>query len=147
MSGCGAKACLQGSFSATAAVGAQDRQKRTPPVSIRFSDAERAALLKHANGEALGPYIKRFVLSRHSAKRPRRKSPTKQHQAIARTLRGLGGSGVSGVLGSLILAFEEGRLMLDRDEERELRRAMAHVTAMRSDLITALGLRDGGGLT
>ena len=144
MSGSGAMERVAGSFSAAATNGARDSKKRTPPVSIRFSADERAALLKHTNGEALGPYIKRFVLSRHSAKRPRRKTPTKQHQAIARTLRGLGGSGVSGVLGSFILAFEEGRLMLNRDEERELRRAMADVTAMRSDLIAALGLRNDG---
>lgn len=145
MSGSDATGYLRGSFSAAVAKGAPEKSKRTPPVSIRFNDAERAALLEHTNGEALGPYIKRFVLSRHSAKRPRRKTPTKQHQAIARTLRGLGGSGVSGVLGSFLLAFEEGRLMLDRGEERELRRAMAHVTAMRSDLIAALGLRNDGG--
>ena len=144
MSGSGAKAGLRGSFS-TASERSQNKGKRTPPISIRLNDAERSVLQKHTNGEALGPYIKRFVLSRHNAKRPRRKTPTRQDQAIARTLRGLGGSGLSGVLGSFLLAFEEGRLMLDRGEEKELRRAMADVTAMRSDLITSLGLRDDGG--
>lgn len=127
----------------SAANGSRPGKGRPPPVSIRFNEAERALLSGHAKDEPLGPYIKRCVLNAHQAPpKPRRKAPSKQTQAIARTLRGLGVSGVSGVLGTLLLAVEEGRLPIDRDDEVELRRAAARVAAIRQDLVAALNVRE-----
>ncbi|MEM1372435.1 MAG: hypothetical protein AAGG72_09455 [Pseudomonadota bacterium] len=138
MSGSGVKNRLPPKFCAAAGNRPQT-PKRPPPVSIRFNADERAALVKMAKGEALGPYIKRCVLKRKS--RP----SGKQHKAIAKTLRGLGQSGVSGALQSLLLAVEEGRLPIERDDEKALRQATSDVLAMRGDLMAALGLHADGG--
>ncbi|MEM9128212.1 MAG: hypothetical protein AAGA97_00570 [Pseudomonadota bacterium] len=119
------------------------KERRAAPVSIRFNDAERALLAEHAGGSALGPYIKRYVLDGHQVSgKPKRKSPSKQKQAIARTLRGLGLSGISGILSTLVLAVEEGRLSIEHHEELELRRAIAEVVSIRSDLVAALDVRE-----
>lgn len=138
MSGSDVKDRLPPKFCAAAGNRPQ-KPKRPPPVSIRFNAKERAALAEMAKGEALGPYIKRRVLKRKS--RP----SSKEHQAIAKTLRGLGQSGVSGALSTLLLAVEEGRLPIEREDEKALRRAVADVAALRWDLMAALGLHADGG--
>ncbi|WP_305988099.1 hypothetical protein [Roseibium sp. MMSF_3544] len=49
-----------------AAMNEHGSKKRSSPVSIRFSDEQRAELEQHADGQALGPYIKGCVLRGHS---------------------------------------------------------------------------------
>lgn len=140
MSGSKSQGGLPSKFDAVAG-GRSKKRNRPPPVSIRFNADEHAALSKKANGETLGRYIKSYVLSGHKT---RSKSASKEQQTIAKTLRGLGQSGVSGALSTLLLAVEEGRLLIDREDEKALRRAATDVGLMRSDLIAALGLhRDG----
>lgn len=116
--------------------------KRAAPVSIRFTADEKQSLEAAAAGEALGPYIKRCVLKQHRVKRKvQPKAKTHQQETVARTLRRLGDSGIYSVLHSLILAVEEQRLILDQDQEDDLRHAAIEVMAMRNDLISALGLQ------
>lgn len=116
--------------------------KRAAPVSIRFTPFEKQSLEVAAAGEALGPYIKRCVLKQHRVQRKAQpKAQTRQQEIIARTLRRLGNSGIYSVLHSLILAVEEQRLILDQDQEDNLRHAAIEVMAMRNDLVSALGLQ------
>ncbi len=90
------------------------RDSRPPPISIRVNEAERPLLLERARGDALGPYINRYVLDRHRiAAKARRKPLSKHQQAIAHSLRSLGLSGISGILDTLLLAVEEGRLPIE----------------------------------
>ena len=116
--------------------------KRAAPVSIRFTTDEKRSLEAAAAGEALGPYIKRCVLKLHRVKRKAQPmAKTRQQETIARTLRRLGDSGIYSVLHSLILAVEEQRLILDQDQEDDLRHAAIEVMAVRNDLVSALGLQ------
>lgn len=141
MSDSHAKNSLSRAFSAASAINLRSKKKRPAPVSMRFSDEERELLELHARGKALGPYLKQFVLKAHQIKRkPAQRSPSKQDQAIARALRGLGRSGVVGVLNGLLLAVEEQRLLLDPDDELEQRRAGCELASLRNDLVVALGL-------
>lgn len=130
---------LGSNFAACSSIRSKRSDKRPSPVSIRFSAGEKESLEAAASGEALGPYIKRCVLRQHRIKR-KRKASTRQHETIARTLRGLGASGVYGVLHTFILAVEEGRLRLEKDEEMDLRQAAFDIAAMRDDLMSALDL-------
>ncbi len=120
----------------------KSKPKRISPVSIRFSDAEHAELMLWTRGEFLGPYIKGHNLSSVRSKRkPRSTLPPRQQQAIAQALRRLGHSGLYDVLSSLVLAVEEGRLLPEQQMEDDLRQALSNVTALRSDLMTTLGMR------
>ncbi|MEM9763529.1 MAG: hypothetical protein AAF968_13650 [Pseudomonadota bacterium] len=65
----------------------------------------------------------------------------KDHEALARVLGRLGRSRLYTDLQRLLLAVEEGRVPLEKDMEAELRTACAEITAMRRDLVTALGLK------
>lgn len=144
MSGSGQSASLRDSFIASTESAPAHKDRRTPPVSIRFGDQERALLEEHADGEPLGPFVKRVVMSLLSGKQPKgRKRESARDQAVARALRGLGTSGVYKALSSQLLAFEEGRLNLERQQECDLRAALAGVIAIRGYLLAALGQRDG----
>ena len=140
MSGSDPSVSLRASFGGHLDQHAKRNAKRVAPVSIRFNDQDRALLEKHADGEALGPFVRRVVLAALSGKR--RKEPNRasaRDQAVARALRGLGTSGVYNVLSNQILAFEEGRLNLERQQERDLRAALASIVTIRNDLLAALG--------
>ena len=145
MSGSGQSMSLRASFDGHSDQHAKRNGKRAAPVSIRFNDQDRALLKKHADGEALGPFVRRVVLAALSGKR--RKAPERdsaRDQAVARALRGLGRSGVYNVLSSQILAFEEGRLNLEMQQERDLRAALTSIVTIRNDLLTALGHQNLG---
>ena len=49
-----------------------DRRKRTPPVSIRFSDAERGLLSEYAGDQPLSRYVRDFVPKAHGTGRKRK---------------------------------------------------------------------------
>lgn len=125
---------------------AKNKKKRPSPVSIRFSDAQRAALESHTNGQALGPYIKDYVLRGHNAQvRPKNRNPIKNHDALARLLRGLGQSELRTYLCALYELASEGQFTADAETTDKLKQACTDVIAMRSDLVAALGLREGCG--
>lgn len=117
------------------------RKKRTPPVSIRFSDDERAWLEAKAKGQPVSRYVRDAVLSGSGVKRkPRRRLPVKDHEALARVLSLLGRSETGRMLGGILFAIELGKLELDGKAETDLRQACADVSAMRSALMASLDL-------
>jgi hypothetical protein len=63
---------------------------------------------------------------------------------MANALRRLGHSGVASFLMNQIVATEEGRLLLTKAEQDELREAYAECYSIRRDLIVALGIDADG---
>ena len=122
---------------------ARQPKKRLPPVSIRFTAAERKELERRAGDQALSTYIRDHLFNEVSTPKRRRirGGPSKHDQAIARALRRLGHCGLAAYLAGQIAAQEEGRLGLCASDEKELRAAYQELYAIRSDLTVALGLQ------
>lgn len=118
------------------------KKKRTPPLSIRFSDEERALLKQRAGSESLSAYIRQRALDGDvTARKTRGRTPIKDHEALARVLSALGRSELHKTLSFIISLSEIGALFFDEEEQDSLRIACADIAAMRSDLVAALGLR------
>lgn len=136
---------IEPKFNASAKIG-QNPKKRPSPVSIRFSDQQRATLEPHANGQALGPYIKEFVLKEHDVgAKPNSRNTTKDHEMLAQLLRALGQSELRTYLCALHELADAGQFIADEETIDQLRQACADITAMRNDLVTALSLRERRG--
>ena len=116
--------------------------KRPSPISIRFSDCQLKDLERHANGQSIGRYIKDYVLDGH---RIRAKSEisgsSKDYEALARLLRVLGQSELRTYLCALYELAKAGQFVTDDETTQGLKKAFIEITAMRNDLIAALGLR------
>lgn len=121
----------------------QKSKKRPSPVSIRFSEEQRAVLEPHADGQALGPYIKEFVLKGHSiGTKPNIRNSAKDYEALARLLRCLGQSELRTYLCALHDLAQAGHFVADKETIDQLRQACSDIAAMRNDLVSALGLRE-----
>lgn len=141
MSGPGSSTSIGSTFRSSAKP-KPTRKKRTPPVSIRFSDDERVWLEAQAKDQPVSRYIRDAVLSGSGVKRrSKRRMPVKDHEALARVLSLLGRSETGRMLGGILFAIELGKLELDSDAEANLRKACEDVTAMRVSRI----LRDQQG--
>lgn len=133
---------IEPKFNASAKI-EQKPKKRPSPVSIRFSDKQLAALAPHTNGQALGPYIKEFVLKGHSVRaKSNNGNSVKDYEVLARLLRGLGQSELRTYLCALHELANNGRFIADEETHGQLRQACADIAAMRNDLVSALGLRE-----
>ena len=122
------------------AASAKPKPKRRPPVSIRFSDEELAKLHAWADGRPLGAIVRERLFGANAKKGRKVAPPPRQQKAMAGALRRLGHSGIAAYLTSQITALEEGRLMLSREEERQLREADRECYLIRHDLVVALGI-------
>lgn len=117
-------------------------KRRPAPLSLRLTPEERARLVEDANGQPLGAYIKsRLFDDNLQSRKPRRRSPSKELQLLARVLRTIGRSGALSILGTLIVAANERRVVLSRDEDSRLRLANQELVSLRLELINALGVK------
>lgn len=117
----------------------------TRPFSIRLTDAERNALLARAGRVPLGTFIRdALLLSDVQAKRQRITNPVVDHAALARVLAALGKSRLSSNLNQLAKAVNIGALPVTPETEADIAEACRAVSAMRGDLVRALGLMEGG---
>lgn len=115
--------------------------KFSPVISVRVNREERTRLEREAQGLTLSAYVRQRLLGDGGAPRKTRgKYPNKDQKALARVLGLLGRSDIYNNMHRLLLAVEEGRVILEADLENELRQSCADVTAMRQDLMAALGL-------
>lgn len=134
-----------GSIASTFRTSAQarkpDRRKRTPPVSIRFSDEERARLASFAGEQPLSRYVRDFVLKGHDIAKRRKSAPAPERKEIAQLLSALGRSELASLLRDTLAAIDDGGLLLEPDTEADLRLACAEISKMRCDLMKALGMR------
>lgn len=116
----------------------------TRPFSIRLTQAERCLLLARAGRVPLSTYIRDAILSADAqTKRRRQANPIKDHEALARVLAALGQSRLSNNLNQLAKAVNTGVLPVTPETEAEISHACAAVSAMRGDLMRALGLMEG----
>ncbi len=121
--------------------GSRTRPRRSAPLSIRLSDAERASLEQKAGGLPLGTFIKQTVLD--EAVRPRKARtapPIRDAEALGRLLGLLGQSRLSSNLNQLAKAANMGALPVTEETEADLRRACAEVLELRRLLLLALGV-------
>jgi hypothetical protein len=116
------------------------RPKRPAPLSIRLTDAERAALATMADGRPLGAFIKGVVLNAPSPYRSRT-SPVKDGEAMGKVLALLGQSRIANNLNQLAKAANLGSLPVSAELMAELAAACAYVHEMRGLLLAALGVK------
>lgn len=115
------------------------------PFSIRLTDDEKRLLVSRAGKLPLGTYVRELILDgKGRAARRRAANPIKDHEALARVLAALGQSELAASLSHLAKAARIGALPVVPETEEEIKRACAAVIAMRSDLMRALGLTEGG---
>lgn len=120
--------------------------KSPPPFSLRLTAAERARLESEAAGKALGAYIRERLFGGDATPRQRRGSPpVKDHEALGRVLGALGQSRLSSNLNQLAKAVNTGSLPVTPETEAEMKEACREVSALRDELLRALGKSPGDG--
>ncbi len=124
---------------------ARSKRKAAPhPFSLRLTVEERARLEQDAGNRPLGAYIRSRLFDGPAPRRGPSRRPVKDQEALARLLGAFGQSRIANNLNQLAKAANSGSFLLTQEGEASLREACDAVTAMRRDLMTALGL-DGGG--
>lgn len=122
------------------------KEKYPPPFSLRLTYGERARLEAQAGDLPLGAYIRDRLLGDDAAPRKRRgNSPVKDKEALAQVLGALGQSRLASNLNQLAKAVNTGSLPVTPETESDLQKAFADVSAMRNDLLRALGKVPGDG--
>ena len=118
-------------------------KKRPSPLSLRLTEDQRAELERRAGRKPLGGYVKECLFQPTGA--PRKAcaavSPVKDHQALARVLRALGSSELTKAIAGILRASDSRALRLTPESEQALQQACADISAIRRDLVKALGLR------
>ena len=119
--------------------------RETKPFSIRLTDAEKRLLLERAGRVPLGTYIRDLILKGDvQVKRARRVNPVKEHEDLARILAALGQSQIANNLNQIAKAVHIGALPVTPETDAGIMGACAAVSAMRVELMRALGLVEGG---
>lgn len=117
------------------------KAKRPAPFSLRLSNQERARLTTEAAGAPLGAYIKAKVLGTPLPLRIRRTGlAIEDRRSLAQVLALLGRSRLSSNLNQLAHAVNIGALPMTPETEAELFEVLREVRALRSLLMSALGL-------
>ena len=126
----------------SASADTNERQERPVYVSLRVTPEEKARLVHDAAGMSISAYVRDRLFGESARPRKTRgKFPVKDHRALARVLRALGGSNLAQDFDALSWAVEDGSANLDPESTRVLRQACADIAAMRRELIKALGLK------
>jgi hypothetical protein len=115
-------------------------KRRPAPLSIRFTDAEKAALRHKAAGIPLGSFIRQLVLGPDVGGGKARKYPVKDGEALGHILGLLGQSRIANNLNQLAKAAHLGALPVTDETEADLRAACAEVVTIRRLLLKALGV-------
>lgn len=122
-----------------------ERQKKEypKPLSVRFTDEERAELERKAGDLTLSAYVRSVCVGESApAHRIKGKRPVKDEEALGRVLGALGRSQLSNNLNQLAKAANTGTLGLQGDTETALQKAAYDIAYIRMTLIKALGLQD-----
>ena len=137
-------------FGSSATGGAQlapaesnEGQERAVYVSLRVTPEEKVRLVHDAAGMSLSAYVRERLFG--VATRPRKargRFPVKDHEALARVLRALGRSNLSQDFDALSWAVRNGSVHLDPGSAQALRQACMDISAMRRELVAALGLKE-----
>lgn len=122
-----------------------ERNQPGPPFSLRLTPEERKALDALADGQPLGAYIKDAIFNREVRPRTRGQKPIRDRASLAKLLGLLGQSRISQNINQLAKAANTGSLPLNEEVHRALLESCDSIKAMRSLLMTALGLQADAG--
>lgn len=122
------------------------KRKLPSPVSIRFTDDERALLKREAGDTALSTYVRERVLGSAAAPRAKRyrkkkRQPGLDAQTVAQLLGTLGQSELGRSMLALALAAESGALPVTPELSEKLDAACDDIREMRIALVVALGIK------
>lgn len=126
------------------------KRKRPSPVSIRFSEDERARLEREAGDTALSTYVRERVLGGDAAPRAKRyrrkrREPGLDTQTVAQLLGTLGQSELGRSLLALALAAQSGALPVTPELAEKLEVACDDIQEMKTALICALRVNPEAG--
>ncbi len=115
--------------------------QQAAPLSIRFTDSEKARLKDLAGGKPLGQYIRDRVLDGASATRNRVQAPLKDAEPLGHLLGLLGQSRLASNLNQIAKAANQGSLPVTVELEADLKKACEDISEMRLLLLRALGIK------
>ena len=115
--------------------------ERSAPISVRFTEAEKARLRDLAGSRPIGQYIRDQALQGNAVPRAARRSPVKDAEPLGQLLGLLGQSRLGSNLNQIAKAAHHGSLPVTDEVEQDLRHACAAVLEMRELLLRALGLQ------
>ena len=119
-----------------AACGPKAKSKSPSPLTLRLTAEERARLEQLAAGMTLSAYVRACVFAEET-RRP--KTVVEDKKAAAEALALLGQSRIASNLNQLAHHANLGILIVGEEEKAEIAEANAHLKAIRSLLMTALG--------
>lgn len=139
---------LKGVASSFEKVAAPKRKAKrsTSTVTLRLTPEERAELEELAAGMTLSAFIRGCLFDRESKRRKIKQRSTtaiEDKKAIAEALALLGQSRIASNLNQLAYHANIGVLIVGDTEKAQIAEANAHLTAIRSLLMDALGKRRG----
>ena len=110
------------------------------PVTLRMTFEERERLEELAAGMTLSAYIRACIFAEETRRRKRRpKNVVEDRKATAEALALLGQSRIASNLNQLAYHANLGILIVGEREKADIAEANAHLKAIRSLLMTALG--------
>lgn len=125
---------------ARAAEGNRSSRRKTSPVTLRLTGAERAQLEQMADGMTLSTYIRACLFAREEKRRKRRPgSVVRDKKAVAEALALLGQSRIASNLNQLAYQANIGALRIEDRERAMIDEAYGHVLSIRASLVVALG--------
>lgn len=117
-----------------------------PPFSMRFTRQERARLDALRGNKSLSAHIRQQLFGKDAAPRKGNGNrPIEDAEALGRVLGALGQSRLASNLNQLAKAVNSGSLPVTPETEADLAAACRDVSAMRADLLRALGKSPGDG--
>ncbi len=115
--------------------------KYPPPVSIRFSDRQKALLKSEAKGAPLGQYVRSRLFGNDGSLKPHKVRPVRDPEALAQLLAKLGQSQLPNNFNQLTKLAHSGALPVTPETCKQLSQACEEIAEIRSLLIQALGMR------
>ncbi|MEP2471759.1 hypothetical protein [Roseobacter sp.] len=123
-----------------AAVVTTDKRRDRSPLTLRLTAEERKRLEELAAGMTLSAYVRACVFGAEAAKRKRRpKDAVEDKKAAAEALALLGQSRMASNLNQLAYHANVGALIVGEQEKEDIAEANAHLLAIRTLLVKALG--------
>jgi len=120
-----------------------NKPKRSAPLSLRLSKAQRVRLEQDAAGMSLSAYIKWRLFDPHTPPpRKRGKAPVKDHVILGRLIALLGGSNIASNIEELASAVRTGSLLVTPETEQAILQSNTDIADMRRMLIAAFGLKE-----
>ena len=137
---------IRKSFGDVAANDRSAKPKKTypKPVSVRFTDEERAELERKAGDLTLSAYVRsRCVGETVKPHRMRSKRPVKDYQELAKVLGMLGRSQLPNNVNQIAKALHSSNEPISADMDAIIRQAAFDIAYIRMTLMKALGLKGG----